>query len=188
MFYWSKNHTLSLSMVLPKVPLSLLSTGLSYYELCHDSDPTSSFKPLWNYPLYTSWGLFLFCFVFCFLTMIWTNTSCIYSACDIFCLAKVNKCYGLSTWNASEMVRNKIWGDLMYLNFVWLLLKDCHRFEDMKSSWKDILKSSLKTEGSCVGHSCAYQSPKRKHVVPRAPKASNHLSVPVGFVQLQRAA
>lgn len=47
-------------------------------------------------------------------------------------------------------------------NFVWLLLKDCHRFEDMKSSWKDILKSSLKTEGSCGGHSCAYQFPYKE--------------------------
>lgn len=104
MFIEVKNPTPSLSTVPPKVQLSGLSTGLSYYKSHDDSAFTTSlFKPLWNYPLYTSSGFFFFFFFCCDL---YKRIMCVLTLLAIFSIwRQLIQCYQLSTWNTNEKVR-----------------------------------------------------------------------------------
>lgn len=121
------------------------------------------------------------------------------SACDTFYLATINIVLWIVNLMEIQMkrVRAQILGDTWYIiyqpkvanqtvpNFILLLFKDFHRYEDMKSSLRDI-KPALKTEGSCGRHSWASQISYKEAC--GAPPTSLQLSVPWGFAQLQRTA
>lgn len=180
-----KNHTLSLSMVLPNVQLSVLSTGLSHYD-SHDDSPltTSLLKPLWNYPLYTSCG-----FSFLLLWFVQTHHVCINSACDIFCSATINIVW--SVVNLNYKWKGEKFGVIWYkvaVHMVPNILIIFGRVSDVKSSRKGVLKILTKNGGRCGGSSCACQLPYKEACGAPATRRHIQFSVPLGFVQLQRAA